>query len=94
MLTVCPALHGGGSMKVNLVLTDGQKEEITVKFLEQLHSDLSSELRAHDLDPYLDQRDLIDVTRSAVAIEIIMKDLLFEEDYLKWKVRHGIEMAI
>ena len=87
----CLANHGDGNMNINLKLKDCQKEQITVRFLEELHQDLTGELRSHDITPYLDSEGLISITRSAIAIEIIMKDLLFEDDYFLWKARHGID---
>tara|TARA_R110000851_G_scaffold49113_1_gene118262 strand:+ start:45 stop:323 length:279 start_codon:yes stop_codon:yes gene_type:complete len=87
----CLANHGDGNMNINLKLKDCQKEQITVRFLEELHQDLTGELRSHDITPYLDSEGLIGITRSAIAIEIVMKDLLFEDDYFLWKARHGID---
>jgi|TARA_R110000803_G_scaffold178934_1_gene241374 hypothetical protein len=73
-------------------LSMGEAEQVTVSYLEQLHHDLKSELEEHEREPYLEQLDAIDITRSVIAIEIIMKDLLFDEDYLLWKMRHGVEL--
>jgi len=77
-------------MKLNL--KECQAEQITVTYLDQVHHDLKCELQVHDIDPYLDPHDLADVIRSVIAIEIIMKDLMFEDAYYVWKSENGVEL--
>jgi hypothetical protein len=77
---------------MKLKLTDTQMEQVTVTYLDQLHYDLKSELVAHDIEPYLDAEDAVDVTRSIIAIEVIMKDLMFADFYYQWKLANGVEL--
>jgi len=77
-------------MKLNLKAC--QMEQITVTYLEQMHHDLKCELQVHDVDPYLELDDLADVIRSVIAIEIVMKELMFEDAYYQWKLENGVEL--
>jgi len=77
---------------MKLKLTDVQMEQVTVTCLDQLHYDLKAELTSHEIDPYLDAEDAVDVTRSIIAIEIIMKDLMFADFYYQWKLANGVEL--
>jgi len=77
---------------MKLKLTDVQMEQITVTYLDQVHHDLKCELEANDIEPYLDYQDLAEVTRSIIAIEIIMKDLMFADFYYQWKLENGVEL--
>jgi len=77
---------------MKLKLNDVQMEQITVTCLDQLHHDLKAELTSHEIDPYLDAEDAVDVTRSIIAIEIIMKDLMFVDFYYQWKLENGVEL--
>jgi len=77
---------------MKLKLKPCQMEQITVTYLDQLHYDLKEELLAHDIDPYLDADDVVEVTRSIIAIEVVMKDLMFEDFYYQWKLVNGVEL--
>jgi len=77
---------------MKLTLKPCQMEQITVTYLDQLHHDLKEELLAHDIDPFLENDDVVDVTRSIIAIEIVMRDLMFEDMYMVWKLENGVEL--
>ena len=67
-------------------------EQITVTHLDQLHHELKSELISNDMEPYLDASEVVDLTRSIIAIEVIMRDLMFEDAYFMWKSENGVEL--
>lgn len=77
---------------MKLKLTDVQMEQITVTYLDQLHYDLKAELTTNDMEPYLEADEVVDLTRSIIAIEIIMRDLMFADYYYQWKVENGVEL--
>ena len=77
-------------MKLNL--KPCQMEQITVTHLDQLHHELKSELISNDMEPYLDASEVVDLTRSIIAIEVIMRDLMFEDAYYIWKSENGLEL--
>ena len=77
---------------MKLKLTDVQMEQITVTYLDQVHNDLKCELISNDIEPYLDYADVCEVIRSVVAIEVVMRDLMFEDAYVCWKSRNGVEL--
>jgi len=77
---------------MKLTLKPCQMEQITVTCLDQLHHDLKEELTAHDIDPYLDMESVAEVIRSIIAIEIVMKDLMYEDMYMVWKLENGVEL--
>tara|TARA_R110000803_G_scaffold20584_1_gene52806 strand:+ start:532 stop:789 length:258 start_codon:yes stop_codon:yes gene_type:complete len=79
-------------LEMKLKLEPRQMEQVTVSYLDQFHHDLKEELTAHDNDPYLDKDDVVDVTRSIIAIEIIMKDLMDKDFYFQWKRENGVEL--
>ena len=78
--------------KMKLKLTDVQMEQITVTYLDQVHNDLKCELEADKIEPYLEYDDRCDVLRSVIAIETVMRDLMWEDSYICWKSRHGVEL--
>lgn len=67
-------------------------EQITVTHLDQIHFELKSELEHNDIEPYLDFEDLAEVIRSIIAIEVVMRDLMFEDAYYIWKSENGVEL--
>jgi len=67
-------------------------EQITVTHLDQMHYELKSELEANDIEPYLDFEDMSEVIRSIIAIEVVMRDLMFEDTYYIWKLENGVEL--
>ena len=77
---------------MKLKLTDVQMEQITVTYLDQVHHDLKCELEANELEQYLDPYELTNVVRSIVAVETIMRDLMFEDHYHMWKLENGVEL--
>jgi len=78
--------------KMKLKLSDVQMEQITVTYLDQMHHDLKEELIANDMDPYLDADEVVDITRSIIAIEVIMRDLMYADYYYQWKLESGVEL--
>jgi len=77
---------------MKLTLKPCQMEQITVTYLDQMHHDLKEELSSHDIDPYLDMESVAEVIRSIIAIEIVMKDLMYEDMYMVWKLENGVEL--
>ena len=75
-----------------LKLSDVQMEEVTLLCLEQYHHDLKTELKFHELDPYLSREDRTAVLRSAYAVYTIMQDLMSPSDYAQWKLENGVEL--
>jgi|TARA_R110000744_G_scaffold24519_1_gene61403 hypothetical protein len=77
---------------MKLKLEPLQMEQVAVTYLDQLHHDLKEELTAHDNESYLDKDDVVDITRSVIAIEIIMKDLMDKDFYFQWKRENGVDL--
>jgi hypothetical protein len=77
---------------MKLKLKPCQMEQITVTHLDQIHFELKSELLQNDIEPYLDYEDLAEVIRSIIAIEVVMRDLMFEDAYFIWKSENGVEL--
>jgi len=67
-------------------------EQITVTHLDQIHFELKSELEHNDIEPYLDFEDMSEVIRSIIAIEVVMRDLMYDDAYLIWKLKNGVEL--
>jgi len=77
---------------MKLKLKPCQVEQVAVTYLDQMHHELKNELVANDIDPYLDSTGVVDVTRSIIAIEVIMRELMFEDVYFIWKLENGVEL--
>jgi len=77
---------------MKLKITDVQMEQITVTYLDQVHHDLKEELIANGMDPYLDADEVVNLTRSIIAIEVIMRDLMYSDYYYQWKLENGVEL--
>jgi hypothetical protein len=77
---------------MNLKLKDCQMEQITVTYLDGLHHDLKEELKAHDADPYLSAQEAQDVMYTLISIEVVMKDLMFMDAYIDWKMENGVDL--
>ena len=78
---------------MELKLKDVQMEEITVAYLGRVHNDLKNELYANEIECFtLDYADVCEVLRSVVAIETVLKDLMYAEDYFVWKLENGVEL--
>jgi hypothetical protein len=68
-------------------LTYDQTEEITITTLTEYHHDLKTALSMG-----LHMADQVDVLRSLVAIETILRDFQTESDYIKWKEEYGVDL--
>ena len=77
---------------MKMTLNEQQMEQVTVTTLDQLHRDLKEELKAHGFDPYLAAMDYAEVCQSLIAIEIVMRDLMFKDAYLNWKAESGVDL--
>ena len=77
---------------MKLKLKPCQMEQITVTHLDQMHYELKQELEANDIEPYLDFSSMSEVIRSIIAIEVVMRDLMFEDAYYIWKSENGLEL--
>lgn len=69
-----------------------QMEQVTVTYLEQLHADIGEELEQHTLEPFLQEEDFFDLIHTMSAIEVVMKELVFEPDYYEWKAKYGLDL--
>ena len=78
--------------KMKLKLKTSQMEQVTVTHLDKVHYELKSELSANDIEPHLDFEGMSEVIRSIIAIEVVMRDLMFEDAYYIWKSENGVEL--
>lgn len=72
-------------------LTPMQAEEVTVKTLMDIHQDMLEELQHYDEENGLELEDYYELIESVISIEVIMKELLREEEYITWKYLYGLD---
>jgi len=72
-------------------LTPAQTEEVTAMCLLDMHQDMLEELRHHDVEPNLEMEDYYELIESVISIEVIMKELLREDEYVAWKYVYGLD---
>jgi len=72
-------------------LTPMQAEEVTVKTLMDIHQDMLEELQHYDEKHNLELEDYYELIESVISIEVIMKELLREEEYITWKYLYGLD---
>ena len=75
-------------LELNLV----QVEQVGVKCLELLHTDIKEELVQHEIEPYLDAEDYVAMLRTIVSIEVLLKDLMQPTAYFIWKLENGVNL--
>tara|TARA_R100000935_G_C2689797_1_gene106038 strand:+ start:87 stop:323 length:237 start_codon:yes stop_codon:yes gene_type:complete len=78
---------------MKLKMTEAQIEKVTVACLDSLHYDFKKELAALDVEATIfEAEEIAQLTRSIIAIEIIMKDLMYPDFYYNWKIENGVEL--
>ena len=75
-----------------LKLNDCQMEEVAVTYLDQMHHDMCVEIDQHNVEPFLEDSDFFELIHTVSAIEVVMKELLFEPDYYEWKMKYGLDL--
>jgi hypothetical protein len=75
----------------DISLTPMQAEEVTVKTLMDIHQDMLEELQHYDEENGLELEDYYELIESVISIEVIMKELLREEEYITWKYLYGLD---
>jgi len=68
-----------------------QAEKVTVKTLMDIHQDMIEELQHYDKENGLELEDYHRLIKSVISIEVIMRELLREEEYIIWKCLYGID---
>jgi hypothetical protein len=71
----------------NIRLTYAQCDQVVVQHLQEFHFDLKESLLFE-----LDIEDHLDILKSIMAIETIMKDFLTDEEYISWKTEYGVDL--
>ena len=80
-------------MKVIHSITHKQAERITADHLKEIHFEMIEELQRDKEERSLTNEELYSMLENVISIEVIMKELVFPDQYMEWKLAHGLDLA-
>jgi len=73
--------------QAHIRLTYAQCDQVVVYQLQEYHDDLKEAMK---LELEIDVQ--LDILRTIVAIETVLRDFLTDDEYLNWKTVYGVDL--
>tara|TARA_B110000879_G_C10781154_1_gene359036 strand:+ start:334 stop:579 length:246 start_codon:yes stop_codon:yes gene_type:complete len=80
-------------MNVIHSITHKQAERITADHLKEIHFEMIEELQRNNEERSLTHTEHYSMIETVISIEVIMKELVFPDQYMEWKLAHGLDLA-